>query len=74
MTVTVRDNKYFAQKLKEYRERQKKARGSSNKNFFRNYFYTIEVNRKNYVYQSKQDIKINKIHKNEIPPEYIKTF
>ena len=67
MTV---DNKYFAEKMKEYRKRRKK----SDKDFYKRYMYVIEINGQKYVYRSKRDIKVDKVDKNDITPEYIKTF
>ena len=67
MTV---DNKYFAEKMKEYRKRRKK----SDKDFYKRYMYVIEINGQKYVYRSKRDIKVDRVDKNDITPEYIKTF
>ena len=67
MTV---DNKYFAQKMRESRLRRKNA----DKSFYKKYLYMIEINGSKYVYRSKQDIKIERIDKTIITPEYIKTF
>ena len=67
MTV---DNKYFAEKMRESRLRRKNA----DKSFYKKYLYMIEINGNKYVYRSKQDIKIERIDKTIITPEYIKTF
>ena len=66
----MRDNSYFAQKMKESRMRRKNA----DKLFYKKYLYTIEINGKKYVFLSKQDIKINKIDKNNLPSDHIKTY
>ena len=66
----MKDNKYFAQKMKESRLRRKKA----DKTFYKKFVYAIDINGKKYLYLNKYDIKINKIDKNNILPEYIKTF
>ena len=70
MTAPIRDNKYFARKMRESRSRRKQT----NQTFYKKYFFTVEVDGKTYVYRSKSDIKINRMHKNDILPDYIKTF
>ena len=56
--------------MKESRLRCKKA----DKTFYKKFLYSIDINGKKYLYLNKNDIIINKIDKNDILPEYIKTF
>ena len=65
-----KDNKYFAEKMREYRKRLKEV----DKHFYKKQYYTIELNGKKYLFLNRQDVKISKIFKQDITPEYIKTF
>ena len=64
------DNKYFAEKMRESRLRRKQT----DKTFYKKYLFTIDINGQKYVFRSKQDIKIDRIDKKDVLPEYIKTF
>ena len=64
------DNKYFAKKMKESRQRRQNA----DKTFYKKYLYTLEINGQKYVYLSKADIKVEKIDKHDLQPEYIKLY
>lgn len=64
------DKQYFAQKMKESRQRRKEA----DKNFYKKYLFSIDINGQKYVFRNKQDIKIERMNKNDLQPEYIKTF
>ena len=66
----MKDNKYFAEKMREYRKRKKQA----DKFYYKKLYFTIELDGKKYLFLNKDDIKINKIYKKDITPEYIKTF
>ena len=61
---------YYQQKMKESRLRRKKA----DKTFYKKFVYSIDITGKKYIYLNKNDIIINRIDKNDILPEYIKTF
>lgn len=61
---------YFATKMRESRIRRKNADNT----FYKRYLYIIEINGKKYVYRNKSDIKINRIFKDDLQPEYIKLY
>ena len=61
---------YFATKMRESRLRRKKA----DKTFYKKFLYTIDINGQKYVFLSKSDIKVEKIPKSEILPDYIKLY
>ena len=61
---------YYRERMKQSRLRRKKV----DKTFYKKFVYAIEIDGKKYLYLNKSDIKINKIDKNDILPEYVKTF
>ena len=70
MSCNQQSQNYFAIKMRESRERRKNA----DKTFYKKFLYTVDINGKKYVYRNKSDIKIHKISKEEIQPEYIKLY
>ena len=65
-----KDNKYFAMKMRESRLRRKQRDNT----FYKKFLYVVEINGKKYVYRNKADIKIERVDKNDILPNYIKTY
>ena len=61
---------YYRQRMQESRLRRKKT----DKTFYKKFLYAIEINGTKYLYLNKSDIKIDKIDKSSILPEYIKTY
>lgn len=68
----IRDNKYYAQKMKESRHRRKKL----DKLFYKQFVYTVDVGNKKYVFLSKSDMNIKRMHKDELKlnDHYILTY
>ena len=66
----MKDKSYFAEKMREYRKRRKET----NKDYYKRFVYAIDIDGKKYVFRNKGDIKIQKLDKNDILPNYIRTF
>ena len=67
-----RNNSYFAKKMKESRHRRKKL----DKLFYKKFVYTVDIDGKKYVFLSKSDMNITRIHKDELKSNdgYVLTF
>ena len=67
-----RDNKYYAQKMKESRHRRKKL----DKLFYKKFVYTVDIGGKKYVFLSKSDMNITRLHKDmlKLNDQYILTY
>ena len=69
---TIRNNAYFAKKMKQSRHRRKKQ----DKLFYKKFVYTVDIGNKKYVFLSKPAMNIQRIHKDVLKShdDYILTF